>query len=468
MASVVIYRNMAKDDAGTFFIGAAFAVTILVVSELGLRGFLMRELARVRDDALAAQTLFRSLLTARLLLVTLSCPVLAFVLWVARYPPEVFWCGMGLWLFAACESISAFIKAALRSYDRMKHDALFSLAGRGSVLVLVWALATLHRLNLPGLIACFTLGPLLEVAGLWVVLQKHSPLSTRPLWNSDSLRSVVIRSLPLGVMLIISTLYYRTGVFVLSKGDWLSSSLESFVPVPSLRVGTPETWVAEFNAAGRLPDAVNFLPVAMMNALLPFLTRNQGNPQVISTYFNLILKYLGLFGVAASGFLLLEPILVINMIAGPQYQSAAPAFQVYGATVFFSFLQYAMSHLIICLNMEKLLVRRYAFALVVNIVLGVVLVPIYGVTGAAVAYLAGEMLAGILDLVLLNRLGFSITLRTLATWCLPAAVLLLVCKGLPINNMLVRGGGAILATSLAIGALGLRDWRRMRQSIATP
>lgn len=463
LTSIAIYRVLSKEDAGVFFTGLTFAVTAILVSELGLRGYMIRELALVRDDKARSSSTFQSLLTARILLLFSSLPIMLLILIGAKYAPRIVFCATGLWVYAALESLALFFKSALRSYERMEYDAIFSFVGRSIVLATVWCLAAWQKATLLGLVCAFAIGPAVELAGLACVLWLNSPLSLRPNLNFSRIGLLIKLSAPFAVAVVCGALNLRAGTFVLSRIESIRNAMSENLPGAGIANSiSSEVAVAEFNAAGRIPDALSFLPLAIVNAALPFLTRNYGNPEIIKIYFNLIMKYLGLGGVAVSVFTLLEPQAVILLVAGSDYLNAVLPFQVYGATVFFSFLQYATANLLICLRLERPLVRRYLFCLITNVTLSLILSPLYGVAGAAAAYLLSEMLAMMLDVLLLRNAGFHIAGRTVVTWLVPGLMLLVVSHGLHSSEWLLRAGIGITCVTALIAALGYRDRRRFR------
>jgi O-antigen/teichoic acid export membrane protein len=283
-------------------------------------------------------------------------------------------------------------------------------------------------------------GSLLECAGLCVVLRVRLPLRLLNALQLGGLRDAFVRSLPFAVVNITGILYLRTGTIALSK-----------------LAGVEQ--VAYFNTAGRLPEAALFVPVALVNAVLPFLSRHAGDRAVFAKYFDFLLRYILLAGCALAAFFLFEPRAVVLAVSKAEYLVAIPAFQLYGVWMLAAFVQYATTNLLICLDDERWVMRRYAMALGLNILLNLMLVPAGGVTGAAWAMVLSQVAATALDIKRLREREVKMRLAP----CLQATVLTTVMAVV----LAGEAGAARLAMAViaAATAVGMIVWTEDRELV---
>jgi O-antigen/teichoic acid export membrane protein len=201
------------------------------------------------------------------------------------------------------------------------------------------------------------------------------------------------------VLSFVGILYFRMGVLVLGMSG--SDSAHS---------------VAVYSLAGRVPEGLSFFPVAIVNALVPFLSRKSDDREAIASTFNSLVKMIGLSSLAAASVLVLCAHEVILVVGKHEYLPYIRVFQLYAFAVITSFLQYVLANQLICMNREKQVARRYTICLALNVVLCLILGLKFGAIGAITALLICEAVGLTLDGMLLKKLGQSIRLRSLISW----------------------------------------------------
>lgn len=438
VTTIVVIKRLSVGDNGVFQLAYSLGFIIALLGEVGVRGYVLRELARRRDDEQSARKLFGDVLNLRLALTAVVTPAAFLVLWAAGYSQHVLLATLYMVVYSGLDALSMLFKFVLRAYERMEFDALFSIIGRAAVLVLVLVLpGASESLTLKQAMIAHAAGALIECAGLCFVLRLALPLRFFNAVRLDGLREALVRSLPFAVVNVTGILYLRTGTLALSK---LAG----------------EESVAYFNTAGRLPEAALFLPVALVNAVVPFLSRHATDRVVMAKYFDFLLRYILLAGCAVGAFFIFEPRAVILAVSKPEYLVAAPAFQLYGAWMAAAFVQYATTNLLICLNDERWVMRRYGLALAVNILLNLALVPYYGVTGAAWAMLLSQAASTALDIKRLRQHGVTMRLAPLVQAMVLTMAMAAVLAGEATG---FRMGAALGAATAMIAAMGWHEDR---------
>ncbi|MCX7020460.1 MAG: flippase [Candidatus Sumerlaeota bacterium] len=394
LATVQIFKALSIDDNGKFQFAYTFGFVFAILTEFGLRGYVMREMSRLSDDLSSAQSLFSNTVVLRFLLLVPVIPLSLILLHVLGYSHELVVLSGCFLIYAFLDSFAMIMKYILRSFERMEYDALLSFLGRGIILILIFLFAMSGRINLATIALSHLTGAMLETIGLLITIRVVTGLRPFGRFRISNLKNLLICSLPFAILNLVGILYLRTGTFALSK--YLGNEA-----------------VACFNTASKLPEAFNFLPLAFVNALIPFLSQNYDNIPTIRRYFNFQVRYLGFIGIFMAVIFLIETRFIIICIAKADYLVATPTFQCFGLWILFTFIQYITANILICLNEERVVMRQYMMALIINVTLNILLIPRWGITGAAWALLISECASTTFNLMMLKNRTISIPWNTI-------------------------------------------------------
>jgi len=152
--------------------------------------------------------------------------------------------------------------------------------------------------------------------------------------------------------------------------------------------------VGYYAAAVRLSEAWYFIPIALTNSLFPAII----NAKEIGKnfYFNRIQKLYDILAWIAISIAVPVSIFssdIINILYGSEFKSAAPVLTIYIWAGVAVFLGVASGQYLITENFTKLSFFRAFIGMVINVILNLVLIPKYGIVGAAVATLISYSVA---------------------------------------------------------------------------
>jgi O-antigen/teichoic acid export membrane protein len=155
------------------------------------------------------------------------------------------------------------------------------------------------------------------------------------------------------------------------------------------------------------------------------------------------------------GIFLARPLL--TFLFGAEFAAAGPAFQVLLASIGVLALHGTGHNVFIALNQTRREMVIFASAAAVNIVLNAVLIPRYGLLGAATATLAAEGLILVMSAISLHRTGIAATGVRLVSPIVATATmslaLVLLSHRLPVPAAIAAGGIIYLATLAATGGV---------------
>ena len=149
-----------------------------------------------------------------------------------------------------------------------------------------------------------------------------------------------------------------------------------------------EAGVGFYSAAVRIVEAWYFIPMAITTSIFPaILNAKQTNE---FEYKKRLEKLYDLMSVISIGIAIIISALsgtIIQLFYGERFISSAPVLSIYIWSGVATFLGVASNQFLIAENLTKLSLYRSVFGMVANILLNFLLIPLYGINGAALATL---------------------------------------------------------------------------------
>ena len=434
VGSVFLLRYLGVEDFGRYATVMSLIAIVSSVTDAGLTAVGARDLP-LREREHERRRLVANLLGLRLLITPLGVIAATAFASVAGYDNTLvlgtLLAGIGIVLINAQTTMMLPLQARLRLGRVTAVEVLRQGLTVAGIVVLVVAGASLlpfFAVQIAVGAALLALSPLL--LGRDLVL--------RPGLDSAERRLLFREALPIGVSLVMSAIYFRVLIILLSL---IATARETGLFATSFRI---------FEIAFAVPTIVLSvaLPVlAVANAdrsRLRYVLQRMTEVAAIAAIFLAIL-----IAIVA------EP--VIRLLGGSEYVDAAPILQIQAFALIPVFLGQTWQLGLISIRRQSGLVVANGIALIVVLVFGLALVPKYDSTGAAIAAVVAEaVLAATLLLLLVRadrtlRPEFGFLPKPLLAGGLMAASLLL--PGVPVLLTAVVGAAAYAATILLTKAL---------------
>jgi O-antigen/teichoic acid export membrane protein len=177
--------------------------------------------------------------------------------------------------------------------------------------------------------------------------------------------------------------------------------------------------VGIYASAAILSEASVFLPVVISSSIYPLIIRSQALDRAI--YQNRLQTFYDLISLAAYSLILLVLPLasfLITSLYGKAYQAAIPILIVHIWSCLFSFQGIAQSKWIVAEGLQTFNLYSRLAGLVANVLLNLVLIPVYQGMGAAIATLISYAIGNYLFFLLIPQTRGNAILMTKAL-CLP-------------------------------------------------
>jgi O-antigen/teichoic acid export membrane protein len=364
---ILIGRLLGPTDAGTFNLGVTFFTIILALSDFGLQELFIRETAPRREES---GRYLINYLALRTILVIIGYAILfALISFLLPYRPETKTVVLILSLAVLPEALFALFQALFVAHE---------------------------RLLVPTIAAVFNSA--IKLGAGWWLLANHHPVTTiawvMPIGSALSLLIFIpglvhlFRRVPqkvsgrLDLTFSLSQLRYMPGFILISTFLTLDFQLDAFL----ISLFLSETDIGWYGAAQTIVLGFWMMATAFRTTLYPLMARaHQETPEKLPLIYRRAHQYLLLIAlpIAVGITLLARPI--INLIYGPGFDTAIPALQIMIWAVVFAFINVPNARLVLVRNRQQQAGWMTGISLVINVVLNLLLIPRYGIIGAAVA-----------------------------------------------------------------------------------
>ncbi len=358
---IVLARQFGVERFGLYGTVMAYLTLFASFADFGMNTVTIRDVARDHDRS---DDYFSHVLVLRL-----GLSVLAYLLMIllggllkAEEFSVIFIASCGLMLFP--EAIRKLGISMLSAYERMEVVALLD------VFAIVFRYIPFFLAIFLGKSLFFAFGLLvvswLGVAGVWLAVTRTVCLTGwfSPLHRAR-FKSILYESFPFGVFFVLSVIYFRSDILMLSKMQG------------SVAVGL-------YDGAYKFIEAAMFVPVSIVNVLLPVMSRsivkNKDSYAGLYLHSTRILAMSILPVVIFVSFFAKDIILIVY---GKDYLASAPALSLLIWSLFIIFLNAPVGNVIATSNkMHDFLPYAVANTLL-NIVLNLFLIPRYSFLGAS-------------------------------------------------------------------------------------
>jgi O-antigen/teichoic acid export membrane protein len=389
--AIVQFRLVAGESLGGYILATIVFSYTSTISEWGLGTLAARDVARSRDtdtEVESASTLFSQTLTLRLLIsMALFLPVAFFIaIYVGLFnlSAEGAWAVIILTISLLPSAFSGSVTALFYAYERMSIPALIGIAtsainvGLGiAALYLGWgviglAIAALATTLLTSLVFLYLLRR--HFADFGFRISDFGFRGSKS--NKSEIGALLSAGWPLMLNALLVGLFFRADQFIIQAS---ASSLE----------------VARYEAAYRFLNFALLITPAVTLALFPRMSRHAANdrPRLLYEY-TFALKALTIIAVPLVSLTVWFAPLLIAIVTGGKggyLPESAAALQILIFFLPLSFINGITQYVLIALDRQRLITGAFAATVIFNFASNLLLVPLLGINGAAIATILSEV-----------------------------------------------------------------------------
>lgn len=380
LTTVYLARRLGATDYGKFAFAYGLVTLLSVVTKFGLDLLTSSEVGKNPDRA---SEYFTSSLLLRASLSLIFLLLLSVVVPWLKKPPEV---NMLIFLLAATiifQTLAGASTSLFEAFQFFGYRSVLNLCMFGFILAAVM-LANHHN---PGLIKsgyAFLIGA--ATYGLLAIVLgrvKISGFSWPP--SFPFLRRLFQMALPLGLSEIFIGIYYRADTVLLSFFE-------------------SDATVGWYDAAYTFVYGLRLLPVSVAMVLLPGLSKLfEDSPQQAIRSYRLAVRYSATVGFFLTFLVATCSRFLVHVVFGDQYKPSADVLPVLIWTCAIMFVNAFQGIFLVIADQRNAFFRATATGAISNILLNLLLIPKYGMFGAAYATVLSEFLVFLVSAVSLSK-----------------------------------------------------------------
>jgi len=366
---ILVARRLGGESFGRISFAYSFTYLFVLLTDFGLNILLVREVARDRG---AAACYLGNLLSLKLLSAPVAFGLIAAAIVLSGYSAEVV---VVVLLFAGVNLVRGILEL---------YGAVFSgleVMGREAALKNLHQVCLLLSGGIALALGCgpFGLAVALLIASILVVVigsemvRRTIPLF-RPLWDGGLWLALLRRAVPVAMTSIFIVLYNESDIVLLSY------------------LGQGEREVGWYAAASKILKMLQLIPMLVVSGVYPVFSDLAGRLRgALSTAYRGTLKLLLVIAIpvaiAVAGFA--EP--VVRLIYGEGFAPAALPLSLLAYSIPFLYLGYVLVNVLVSSDHLTWAALATGGAGVLNIAVNLLLIPVFGIAGSALAAIAAQV-----------------------------------------------------------------------------
>lgn len=264
----------------------------------------------------------------------------------------------------------------------MHKPAIADVAGRFVLLGLVLYFIS-QGFGLLHMVVAVSAGSL--IVFLMNLMMVNQTVRVLPTVHLGTWKRMLMASTPMGIVVILATIYFRIDVVMLSL---MKGSFE----------------VGVYSAPYKILEVLLAVPTIFMSSVLPVITKALiDNFQTAQTIFRKSFDFLAVaaWPFVVGGILLATPLMV--WVAGPSFNISGPVLAILIISMIATFLNVVMVYSLVAAEQQNRLLVPYVIAVVFNVVTNWLVIPHFSYMGAAVTTVLTETLVLICSTYLVIR-----------------------------------------------------------------
>lgn len=371
IATIFIARTYGPQNFGNFTLITTYVALFYLIADFGFNAIVLEKIQNQNTKKEYFKTLLGLRLFWSFILVFLSISFLSLLPQTHGFNGAV---RIGIIIFSLSiitQSLST--TANIIFQNKLRYDQASIALFAGSLLNLILIIFfTTHNAPLIFIIISFLLGNVLtSLTSLFLSKKTDSEIDLLPSFDFSKFKEIFISAIPLGITLVFNLIYFRADTFILA----LTRSQEE---------------VGNYGLAYRFFEAVLVLPTFFMNSLYPLFLSVKNNPESLKKIVSKSFKILLIISTFTTIVLLIIAPNLISISGGAMFDQSTTALRLLSLSFPSFFLSALYMWLLITLGKRKTLAIVYGISMILNIVLNIIFIPIFGIPAAALTTLFGE------------------------------------------------------------------------------
>jgi len=362
-------RHFGTDGLGQYVFALSFATMFSVVTDLGINAVITKETAK--NQRWGAANLGYGL-ALKLMLAVLAYGGLFLAINLLGYPAAarnmVYLAGV----FMLMDSFTTSFYAVFRGWQQIKYEGLGTILYQ-SIVLIIGGTFLIMDLPLIYFIGVFLFASFANFSLASILLYRRGHFKFWPRFDREIIKKLLVLAAPFALAGIFTKIYSSADAVLLSKMAGNSA-------------------VGIYGSASKLTLALQFIPAAFGASIFPaFSNYYQNSRDQLAKTFEKSWRYLLALALPISaGCIALAPE-IIQLIYGAKFSASAAPLQILMGSLGLIFLFYPLGALLNGCDRQNLNTVNLGLAMLVNILLNLLLIPVYSYLGASWAVLGSYL-----------------------------------------------------------------------------
>lgn len=382
---IYLARYLGIEGFGIISLALAFTGIFAVFADFGLSTLMVREVSK--DNSLDDKYL-ANLTAMKLILSIIIILLIIFLINFLKYPTNVI---NVIYIFALIILSNTLIQnfySLFQAHEKMEYRSLGIILN--SVIQFVSVFMGIYlKFDVIGFAFLYFLSSLIVLIYV-IIVSIWKFIKPRIEFDLEFWKMVIVNAWPLGGMSIFIIIYFKIDTVMLS-----------------LIVG--ESAVGIYNAAYRFLEVSIVVPTIFLTAMFPIMSRffidSKNSFLAIYEKSTKYMLYISLI------MALLVTILagdIINLTFGSEFHGSIIALQILIWAAAIMYITTVQGNTLITANKQLFSFKVTILAAILNVLLNIILIPLYSYIGASIATVLTELFGFFIGIVYLNKWGYKI------------------------------------------------------------
>ncbi len=426
----LLARYLGPEDIGKYFFATSFVLIFAVFTDLGLSLLLTREVAKKEDsNQLVSQVVSLKILTSLVVMVALI-----FIAPLIVHDTT----GLILVLLAAAAMIldgfTLIFYAAIRGRQSLGYESIATIIHQAIILTVGLVLMS-RNADVVWLMTALVIASTFNFLYSMAVLRFKADFHLHLLWHMPLIRTITVTIIPFALAAIFTRIY-------------------AYIDSVLLKVLLDDQAVGLYSIAYKATFAFQFIPLAFVASLYPaFSYYWSHNREQLSQVLSRAIYFLLITSIPIAACLASVAPALVPALYTESFRPSVLPLQILLSTLPFLFINFPLGYLLNAINLQGKQTKILGLTMVYNIIANLILIPLLGPTGAAIASSTGTVIAFIFSWRLVSKqvsVDKSLRLATMKILALGLGMVILNTVLLPYIHWL-----AVTAISLILYAGGL-------------
>lgn len=387
-AAIVIYaaRVLGAASWGAFSYALGIAAFLTIFSDIGINALITKQTAR--DPALKDQYISTAfftklgLISIFVLAVTAFFPYLTNIKEAAAIMPFLIF----VFIFDTLRDLGS---ALSRAMEHMQIEALINIFTNLAIAVLGFILLSTSQTSM-SLAIGYAVGSGLGLIAIFFALRLRFKTLIKN-FNKSLVKQIIVTAWPFGLMGLMGATMLNTDIIMLG---WMRSPAE----------------VGYYSAAQKIIYLLYVLPTLIATSIFPIMARMaKTNPAFVKIMLEKAVTIMIMAAIPLAILGILFAPAIIQLFFGTEYLPSILTFQILMATIIIVYPSSLISNAIFAYDHQKSFLVFIAVAAIGNIAFNFLLIPTYGIEGAAIATILVQLITNGLIWAKMKKInGFAI------------------------------------------------------------